>query len=484
MRTAFSLMILLGFAGVASAQAERYELGQRLKAFEKQWDKTTDAKLRKKALADLPKLTGLFFTNQFGEAGRTLDEARWILEGKQLTDDEKWAQSLFAVPESRYVTNPGSQFEVTVKAFYSVKTAQPKNLRIDLSIPGLIDVSRTALDKLPTKIDLKFTQPLPRNRPGGDFALQLAVRLGEATAAKSEIGVSFEEVRKDFVVDLAKRFESADAALKPKSLEWATARDRAGLLGDLSKGSIFETDIPAWALHQQVMEFQNLHQLKKEYFNRERTGQFWLSIPTGTTTTPARLFVPKVRGFIPKGEEVEKPLPLVVALHGAGGSENLFFEGYGDGQIVKLCEKRGWMLLAPRSGLSFVGGGPPVGEIVDELAKRYPIDPKAIFVVGHSMGAMQTIDAAQKYPGQFAGIAAFGGGGRVRKPELFAELPTFIGVGDQDFALAQSRALKKSLEDGKAKSVKFEEYEGLEHLLICREALPDAFAMFDKVLKK
>ena len=220
-----------------------------------------------------------------------------------------------------------------------------------------------------------------------------------------------------------------------------------------------------------------LGEASKPFYTHDRPGKFWLSIPVEKSRTACRL-------FIPKGLDPKKPVPLVIALHGAGGSENMFFEGYGDGQIVKLCEKRGWMLLAPRSGLSFVGGGPPVGEIVDELAKRYPIDPKAIFVVGHSMGAMQTIDAAQKYPGKFAGIAAFGGGGRVRKPELFAELPTFIGVGDKDFALAQARALKKSLEDGKAKFVTFQEYEGLEHLLICREALPDAFAMFDKVSKK
>jgi predicted esterase len=187
---------------------------------------------------------------------------------------------------------------------------------------------------------------------------------------------------------------------------------------------------------------------------------------------------------VPKGLDPKNPVPIVVALHGAGGSENLFFEGYGDGQIVKLSEKRGWLLIAPRSGLSLVGGGPPVGEIVDELAKRYPIDPKKVFVVGHSMGAMQTIDAAQRYPGKFAGIAAFGGGGLVRKPDAFATLPTFIGVGDQDFALGGARNLKKSLESAQAKAVVYKEYEGLEHLLICREALPDAFKMFDGLFKK
>ena len=97
---------------------------------------------------------------------------------------------------------------------------------------------------------------------------------------------------------------------------------------------------------------------------------------------------------------------------------------------------------------------------------------------------MQAIDAVQKYPGKFVGLAAFGGDGRIRKPELFAELPTFIGVGDKDFMLKNVRALNKTLADGGAKAVTYKEYEGLEHMIISREALPDAFSMFDKLNAK
>ena len=477
MRTAFCLVILLGFAGVAPAQAERYELGQRLKAFEKQWDKTTDEKLRKKALADLPKLTGLFFTNQFGQAGRTLDEARWILEGKQPSDDEKWAQSLYCDPETRFLEPGVGVLKVVVKSFYSLKANQPERLAVEFVVPGFVEPKRILLTKLPAAVTLQKIRIGDVYVRGSDIPLGMEVFLGDKSILKRSVDLS---VGTDFGkgFPLAKDLSAREKkALAPDSIEAATALDRIETVAELSKGTAQETDIPAGKLLRELDEMMKLGEASKPFFTADRPGQFWLSIPVEKSRTACRLFVPK--GLDPK-----KPVPLVVALHGAGGSENLFFEGYGDGQIVKLCEKRGWMLVAPRSGLSFVGGGPPVGEIVNELAKRYPIDPKAIFVVGHSMGAMQTIDSAQKYPGKFAGIAAFGGGGRVRKPELFADLPTFIGVGDKDFALAQARALKKSLEDGKAKSVTFQEYEGLEHLLICREALPDAFVMFDKVFKK
>jgi predicted peptidase len=186
-----------------------------------------------------------------------------------------------------------------------------------------------------------------------------------------------------------------------------------------------------------------------------------------------------VRLFVPRGLDANKPVPIVVALHGAGGSENLFFEGYGGGRIVTECRKRGWLLVAPRGGLG-LGGPPPVPALLDQLAKRYPLDPKRVFLVGHSMGAMQTIDLIQKHPGKFAAAAALGGGGTVRDAKAFAELPLFVGVGEKDtVALTMSRALNKALAG--AKKLTYTEYPRIEHMVIVREALPDVFELFDTV---
>jgi dienelactone hydrolase len=106
-----------------------------------------------------------------------------------------------------------------------------------------------------------------------------------------------------------------------------------------------------------------------------------------------------------------------------------------------------------------------------------------VFLVGHSMGAGQALALAAN--GKFAAVAALGGGGRLSKPAAFAELPTFVGVGDKDsLALAGARALNKALTAANAKAVTYKEYPGVEHLVIVREALPDAFAVFDKVAGK
>src|SRR5262249_54156397 len=157
-----------------------------------------------------------------------------------------------------------------------------------------------------------------------------------------------------------------------------------------------------------------------------------------------------------------KPLPLVVALHGAGGSENLFFDGYGAGKAVRLCRDRGWLLVAPRSGLV---GGVSLPEVIDELAALYPVDRKRVFVVGHSMGAGQAVAAAQQTPERFAAVAALGGSGRLGKAEAVRALPFFIGVGDLDFALKGARQLGQRLKEGGVKDVRLKEYADVEHLV-------------------
>jgi predicted peptidase len=216
----------------------------------------------------------------------------------------------------------------------------------------------------------------------------------------------------------------------------------------------------------------------KPFYTAAKVGQFWLSVPVD-----AKQIVP-VRVYVPRGLDEKKPVPIVVALHGAGGSENLFFEGYGAGRIVTECRKRGWLLVAPLSGPAF-SAAPPVPAILDQLAKRYPLDPKRVLVVGHSIGATQTVELVQRDPTKFAAVALLGGGGTVRDAKTLVEVPVFIGVGEKDgLALAGARGLNEALAAAGAKKLTFKEYPHVEHVVVVREALPDVFEMFDRAAEK
>ncbi len=469
MRPALTLALLL-VGSVAFAQAERYELAARLKAFEAEWDKQTDEDARKRALKDLPQVTTQFFSFQLGAAGKTLDEARFALQSdKPQSDAVLWATSLY--PEVKLRLTTEKDVPITVKQFYSVKAEKPKGVSIRAGFDGKTWTTAD-VDKLPVK--LSVPTPDTVKRPA-DLTLTVEVVADGKTLASRTVGVS--------VIDQATLTLCEVVAKRLRKMEDLTFEDvsflqNAELLRDLAGGTIPESDVPATSLY--FFSAGTLLRTETEVFRLgpDTAGDLRISIPTGEkgkTVTPCRLFVPEKL-------DAKKPVPLVVAMHGAGGSENMFFEGYGNGHIVKLCKERGWLLVSPRAGLGFgLGGAPPVGDIIDVLATRYPIDAKRVFIVGHSMGASMAINAVQQWPGKFAAVACLGGGGSVRKAEAFAELPVFVGVGDKDFALKTAKGLQTALEKAKAKNVTFKEYPDVEHLVIVREALGDVFDLFDKV---
>jgi predicted esterase len=468
MRRILSVSVIALFACRAEAQPERYELGSRLKAFEAAWEKYDRPAARERALANFPKVTKQFLASQFGEAGRTLDLAAYALTTDIFpSTGRQWVWSLYAVPEARVVDGAAKSITVTVQPFYPVKGEMPKGLELQLWFTNK-DVVKVTPEKFPLTVKV----PIP---PLGEFRGLDRKLYFLADGAKelrpSAIGISQ-------IADLQKRIDKilADTAnTKSNSIEIATARNRAMLVKQAiggEKDAVFPpTDMP----YADLLANAELMLDGKEFFTPKRHGQFWMSVSVGPKTSV------DCRVFIPRGLDKAKSVPVVFALHGFGVDENMFFESYGAGQIVKECEKRGWVLVCPRGGLDAAGA--PVMQLFATLAERYPLDAKRVFVVGHSMGARQALGQAES--GKFAAIALLGGSGKIAKPATFATLPVFIGVGEKDsLALTGARELSKSLGASGAKAIVYKEYENLEHLLIVREALPDVFEMFDKIADK
>lgn len=453
------LAVVLAPSALAPAQVERYELGRRLKRFEAEWEKQPDPAARKRALAILPKASTMFHGLRLGEAARAIDDAYWALKSADPpAAGVRWLDSLCVVPEKRAIAARDSVFKVVVKPFYTVPGGPPAGATARLTgIQGHTVPVPPA--KVPVTVEVGADSPPFSSGVIGplDGLLTLELQLGR-TELRNTVGVS--RVR---LPDPGKPDRSTVAG--------ATAAAVHELAAGVLAGDVPETDLrlDLWLTWKGTAE-RPCWVSKPDTFGGGYMNGVWAAVPTGKdTATPCRLFVPE-------NLSKDRLKPLVVALHGAGGSENLFFESYGAGHIVKECQKRGWLLVSPRSGLL---GTPPIADIVTKLAERYPIDPKRVFLVGHSMGAGQAIDLVQRHPGRFAAVAVLGGGGRVRKPELFADLPVFVGMGTADFALRSGKALVKALGEAGAERVTAKEYDGLEHLTIVRESLPDVFGQWD-----
>lgn len=137
------------------------------------------------------------------------------------------------------------------------------------------------------------------------------------------------------------------------------------------------------------------------------------------------------RGFIvhvPKAYRANRPAPLVLALHGGGGSMEVMAQDrlYG---LVSQSEASGWIVVFP-NGFSRLGGklatwnagiccgaardrdSDDVGflrAVVAEVQRRVAVDPQRVFATGMSNGGMMSYRLACEASDIFRAIAAVAG---------------------------------------------------------------------------
>ncbi len=157
------------------------------------------------------------------------------------------------------------------------------------------------------------------------------------------------------------------------------------------------------------------------------------------------------RLHVPAGYASSRPMPLIVALHGLGGTEDAFFDSYGS-TLPKLAEQHGYILVAPLGyrvdgGYGWGVGTPPadpvarrnsslsevdVMQVLALVRAQYNIDANRIYLMGHSMGAIGTWLLAPKYPDIWAALGAFSGQGAPSTIPLTKHIPQFVVHGDAD----------------------------------------------------
>ena len=161
-----------------------------------------------------------------------------------------------------------------------------------------------------------------------------------------------------------------------------------------------------------------------------RTGDFkrhYLLASAGEIM-PYRLYVPA--SYTPGSQGAA--FPLIVALHGLGGTEDSFFTGY-DAVMPKLAEQHGYIVAAPLGyrvdgsygwGLGNPPGDPntrrvqerseeDVMQVLQLVRQQYRIDENRIYLAGHSMGGDRHVEDRAEVPGHLGGAGAVR---RIRHP--------------------------------------------------------------------
>jgi len=194
-----------------------------------------------------------------------------------------------------------------------------------------------------------------------------------------------------------------------------------------------------------------------------RTGELWRVVKIEKGELPVRIYAPAQAAK-------DTPLPLVIALHGARGDENMFLDGYGLGKIRALADQKGFLLACPRTSPDLKPE--TIEAMVTALERDYAIDRKRISLLGHSMGANVAAHLAAAQPGHFSAVACFGGGPR-EPVEPFPPLWLRVGDLDQMADIDGLKEIARAMTTSK-QSIDFKILPDLGHTLIVGEALEPA----------
>jgi phospholipase/carboxylesterase len=171
----------------------------------------------------------------------------------------------------------------------------------------------------------------------------------------------------------------------------------------------------------------------------------------------------------PKSGLGEKP-PLLLLLHGYGANEDDLFS------LAPYLDER-FLVVSPRAPISLPGMGyawfnlgfTPQGIAVDpeeveaarqilrkfigEVVEAYDCDPRAVYLVGFSQGAMMSLAIALSFPGTAAAVVAMSGRILPQTIEQIADKDTLIGLpilvvhgtGDSLLPISHARETKARL---------------------------------------
>ena len=192
--------------------------------------------------------------------------------------------------------------------------------------------------------------------------------------------------------------------------------------------------------------------------------------------------------FLPEGynNNTGKKWPLIMYLHGGSRRgtdiEKLREPGYGLPALVEKNKSFPFVVLSPQC---------PEGEywadtdgliaLLDEVLKNYAVDPRRVYLTGHSMGGRGTWYLAYEHPERFAAIAPMSGlflstawASRLKHMPIWA----FHGEKDDIAPIYETAELVKTLKDAGNTEVRFTALPARDHFILDEYANQKLYSWF------
>lgn len=197
------------------------------------------------------------------------------------------------------------------------------------------------------------------------------------------------------------------------------------------------------------------------------------------------------RLYLPPNYSADKKWPLLVAIHPQAGDEGSYFDRYtmpnGASAMEHWAGERGYVVVTPNLrgplGHLFDKASADVHELVAEASRAFSIDPAKIFLTGHLMGGVTTMEISLESKTQFAAYADVAGV-PIRQLDYSKapQIPMLFVMGGADTSTAPDEARRLGLVlEHRVKKLHYIELEKEDHTSIGNAAFPLVFDFFDSV---
>ena len=489
---ALAVIFVLSVVGSSLGQGSRLELGRRVQRLEMAWE-NADLTQRDASLRPLQNAVTSFFSLRLSEAGKKIDEAWYGLREKSSKTPLDLSVIGLTVLANPVLSDCAvEELKVELIDFYPSPKKLPDATQLHLR-----------LFKGSDRVVASTTFPLAKESgswiwntgelPEGDYQLAAEFQSEDARFKYPPITISRIANLDSRLMSLKEHLKSVENkkqspaetkapeglskdvdASSANSSILATLRNEVRLVENMQTGKVQEADFPMNARLNFCELLAKLdHQQHPVPKVLDEGQQYWMNLAAGNRSVRTRIQVPNT---------MTSPRPVLFLFHGAGGSENMFFQTYGAGKVVAEATQRGWIVVCPGQGL--LGLALNLEEMLDALECFIPCDRNAVMLVGHSMGAMQVMNQVKRFPELPIAAVAVGGGRSFRPSSSRAipRAPWFVTAGTADFGRSGGRALHESLQKLGCDS-EFHLSQAAEHLTSVQASIGPIFEFLDQVMK-
>jgi len=171
--------------------------------------------------------------------------------------------------------------------------------------------------------------------------------------------------------------------------------------------------------------------------------------------------------FVPESVKSGTPAPLIVLLHGSGRNGLTLVDKWKD-----LAAKEGIILVGPDSMDPSIWNSPVDGpdflhDLVENIKSRYAINPRRVYLFGHSGGAIFALYMSLLESQYFAATAIHAGALAKNDPAIVVAkrktpIAIFVGTRDRLFPLEDVRGTRDDL-NKQGFAVELTEMPGHDH---------------------